>query len=156
MKITYMFTATGKYSQFIPELVSSANKNFFPNDDVDFIVFSDSEEYNKIERLKVIKTEKMGWPFDTLKRFHLINSIENILTTDFLFYGNANMIFNSEISHEILPSQSDNWMVGAIHPCFYNAEPISFPYERNNISKAFVDYGDEGDHYYQEIGRAHV
>jgi hypothetical protein len=149
MKVSYIFTATGKYARFIPKLVETGIKNFFPDDEVDFVVFTDSEEYDNVEKLTVIKTQKMGWPFDTLKRFHLINSNQNILKSDFLFYGNANIIFNSEVSHEILPNKSDNWIVGTIHPSYLDTESSSLPYERNEKSTACVKYGEEGQHYYQ-------
>lgn len=149
MKITYIFTATGRYSIFIPKLVESGLKNFLPDEDVDFITFTDSDEYEHIQsKLRVIKHEKMGWPYDTLKRFHLLKSIEDKIDSDYIFYGNANMIFNQLVlKDEVFKSDPD--MLAVIHPCFYNSPKNSFPYERNPESTAFVDFGEEGEHYYQ-------
>lgn len=147
MKISYIFTATGKYSKFIPGLVESGINNFFPEYDTDFIVFTDSDEY-RIPKLKTCKVEKMGWPYDTLYRFHLIDQINHILNSDYLFYGNANMIFNSKITEDILPTDSYD-MVASIHPCFYNENRRNYPYDRNPSSTAFVHYGEEGENYFQ-------
>jgi len=145
MKITYIFTATGKYARFIPGLVESGIKNFLPEHDTTFITFTDSVDYIN-EKLQVYNTKKRGWPYDTLYRFHLINQIADKINTDFIFYGNANMIFHDKIGEEILPIQ-DFEMVGALHPCFYNALKQSFPLERNVNSTAYVPYGEESNYY---------
>ena len=133
MKIAYVFTATGKYSKFIDELVTSGIKNFFPNDDSKFIIFTDSEPKDYGDKVIYVYQEKLGWPLDTLKRFHLINSIENILSDfDYIFYGNANMKFLEEITNEILPnSEDDNGLCAVVHPSYYNTDKRSFTYERN-------------------------
>lgn len=148
MKIAYVFTATGKYSKFIDELVTSGIKNFFPNDDSKFIIFTDSEPKDYGDKVIYVYQEKLGWPLDTLKRFHLINSIENILSDfDYIFYGNANMKFLEEITNEILPnSEDDNGLCAVVHPSYYNTDKRSFTYERNPNSTAFVDYFKEGGH----------
>lgn len=148
MKIAYIFVATGKYSNFIDGIVSSGTKNFFSNENVDFIVFTDNESYiNKYNNLTVVVQDKLGWPYDTLMRFHMINQIKEILVHDYIYFGNANMIFNEAIGNDILPDKFD--MVGAMHPTQNSFAKHQRSYERNINSLAFVPYGSEGDNYYQ-------
>lgn len=147
MKITYIFSATGNYSNFIDGMVRSGIEKFFPNDDVDFIGFTDREVDNYGGKLRIIKEDHKGWPMGTLKRFHLINSIADTLDCDYLFYGNANMIFNNTIGHEILPVTEG--LVAAIHPIFCNRARSEYPYDRNPNGYSYVAYGEEGEHYYQ-------
>lgn len=148
MKIAYIFVATGKYSRFIDGLVQSGTKNFFNKDNVDFIVFTDNESYiNKYNNLTVIVQDKLGWPYDTLMRFHMINQIKEILVHDYIYFGNANMIFNEPVSDDVLPDEFD--MVAALHPTQNNFAKYQRSYERNPNSLAFVPYGSEGDNYYQ-------
>jgi hypothetical protein len=151
MKIAYVFTATGKYSKFIDELVTSGIKNFFPNDESKFIVFTDSEPKDYGDKVIYVYQEKLGWPLDTLKRYHLINSIQNLLSDfDYILYGNANMIFLEEITNEILPTgEEDNGLCAVVHPSYYKTHKTMFTYERNPNSTAFVDHHKEGDTYYQ-------
>lgn len=150
MKIAYIFIATGKYELFINGLTQSGKKNFFPEHETEFYIFTDSTLKKSDDSVKIIHQEKMGWPYDTLKRFHLINSIKDKLTHDYIFFGNANMFFNEKIGIEILPNDDENGLIGSIHPNFYQTtHNRNFPYERNNYSKAYVPYGQEGKHYYQ-------
>lgn len=149
MKIAYIFIATGKYDLFIDGLIESGKRNFFTDHQTEFFIFTDNKSKKFDDSVKIIYQEKMGWPYDTLKRFHLINSIKDILDHDFIFFGNANMFFNQKIDVEILPND-DNSLVGSLHPNFYQTTyDKSFPYERNSKSTAYVPIGQEGKHYYQ-------
>lgn len=150
MKIAYIFIATGKYELFIDGLISSGKNNFFPDHETEFYIFTDCKSKEFDDKVKIIYQEKMGWPYDTLKRFHLINSIKNDLKHDYIFFGNANMFFNQKIDIEILPDDNDNGLVGSLHPVFFqHTFDKNFPLERNTISKAYVPFGGEGKHYYQ-------
>lgn len=150
MKIGYIFTATGKYSMFIDEVVNSGTKNFFPKENVEFIVFTDDTSYiNKYKNLRVVNQQKLGWPHDTLMRFQLMDNIKDTLDHDYLFFGNANMSFYSEVSYEMLPEKDSNGLVGSAHP-MQNQQPKEyFSYERSSESLAYVPIGGEGDCYYQ-------
>lgn len=150
MKIAYIFTATGKYSRFIDEVVKSGTEKFFSKEHVDFIVFTDDVSYkDKYVNLKTVFQEKLGWPYDTLMRFHLINRIKEELNYDYIFFGNANISFFSNVSYEILPENGDNGLVGTAHP-LQNKQPKElFSYERSKNSLAYVPHGDEIETYYQ-------
>lgn len=149
MRVAYIFVATGKYSQFIDGLILSGTENFFPDKKVEFIAFTDDDAYvNKYPNLRAVSQKKLGWPYDTLMRFHMINSIKDILTHDYIYFGNANMIFYEPVGTDILPDKSND-LVGSIHPA-QNEMPKSYrSYERNSQSAACVPYGQEGDFYYQ-------
>lgn len=148
MNIAYIFTATGKYNRFIDQLLVTGNKHFFANENVEYIVFTDDISYkHKYKNLKVIEQQKMGWPYDTLMRFHLLDSISNLLYHDYIFYGNANLIFNSKVSNDVLPDESG--LVATIHPGQNQLPKYQRSYERNKHSKCYVSYGDEGPNYYQ-------
>ena len=149
MKIAYIFTATGKYSRFIDGVVISGTQNFFPKESVDFIVFTDDTSYiEKYPNLRVVYQEKLGWPYDTLMRFHLMDNIKDTLDYDYIFFGNANMSFYSEVSYEMLPEKDSNGLVGSAHP-MQNQQPKEyFSYERSEESLAYVPVGD-GECYYQ-------
>lgn len=152
MKIAYLTLATGKYNIFIEGLVNSGNQNFLTEDNVDFIIFTDdkNETLKKLKKTKIIYQEKLGFPYDTLKRYHIINkNIEMLKSYDYIFYGNVNMIFNKVISNKILPDETQNNLVAVAHPGYYNTKNTEYPYERNPISTAYVKYGEENNMYYQ-------
>ena len=151
MKIAYITTATGKYSTFIDELVNSGKLNFFPNDETDFIIFTDDETQNfkKEKNKKIVFQKQSEFPYDTLKRYHFVNSIEHMLNYDYLFYGNVNMVFKEKISHNILPDETQNNLLAVAHPGYYDKKNIEYPYERNSKSTAYIKHGEEGNMYYQ-------
>ena len=149
IKIAYIFTATGRYSRFVDDLVISGTTKFFPGEKTQFITFTDDTSFiNKYKNLTVIQQNKLGWPFDTLMRFHLICNMSDMLSEfDYIFYGNANMVFNDVIGNEILPDVDG--MVATIHPMQRNLPKVNRTYERNPNSLAYVKFGEEGDNYYQ-------
>jgi len=153
MKIVYVTIATGNYKIFIDELISSGTVNFFPNCETDFIILTDSEEHlaNKLPNVKFIEQKRLGFPYDTLKRYHLINQLNDQLELDYdyLFFGNVNMVFNEPVTETILPTEHQNGLVGVAHPGYYNTNPQQHPYERNAQSTAYIAFGQEGSTYYQ-------
>jgi hypothetical protein len=152
MKIAYLTLATGKYSNFIEQLVNSGNKNFLTEDEIDFIIFTDNkdEKLKKLKKTKIIYQEKMGFPYDSLKRYNIINKNFKMLQSyDYIFYGNVNMYFNKHISNKILPDETQNNLVAVAHPGYYNKNNKEYPYERNSISTAYIKHGEENNMYYQ-------
>lgn len=150
MKICYIFIATGKYELFVDGLISSCIKHFFCDEQLEFFIFTDSNNLRPRKNVNVIYQKKMGWPFDTLMRFHLINSIKDKLDHDFIFFSNVNMFFLENIGKEILPFDEKSGLVGAIHPGFHNIiKSQAFPLERRPDSTAYVGYGEEGENYFQ-------
>lgn len=71
-KIGILYVCTGKYHFFWDGFYKSANNYFCKNSEVHYFVFTE-HSINKYgnERVNHIVQPKLGWPFDTLKRFHL-------------------------------------------------------------------------------------
>ena len=154
MRIGILYICTGKYDIFWKDFYLSAERYFLqdPSFTLEYYVFTDSsklydEDNNK--HIHRIKQKNLGWPDNTLKRFHIFLRIKQQLLreTDFLFFCNANLIFKEDIGQEIIPSKEENQLVGTIHPGFYNSPNSEFTYERRQYSKAYIPEG-EGIHYY--------
>jgi len=132
-------TATGRYDQFIPELVQSARKNFFPGDNVTFFVFTDGT-IPQADDIVRIEQKRLGWPFDTLKRMHIYYSNKaHLKSMDFLFAIDADMRIEGKVDSEILSQR-----VATQHPGYVGQRGT---YEINPRSLAFVK-ADEGKIYF--------
>ena len=62
-KVGLLIVATGKYVQFVPPLVDSADKYFCPNHEVTYFVFTDGSLPDR-DNLKVIYQKRLGWPHE--------------------------------------------------------------------------------------------
>jgi hypothetical protein len=150
-KIGILYICTGKYSIFWKDFYSSMEKNFIDNSEKHYFVFTnnpkiDFEDENP--RIHKIYQDDLGWPDNTLKRFHIFLEHEKkILNMDYLFFFNANLlILNKITSEEFIPINEEN-LVATVHPGFYNKERIKFTFESNIKSTAFIPK-EEGEHYF--------
>jgi histo-blood group ABO system transferase len=135
-------TATGKYISFIDPLIASAEKHFCKNHHVTYFVFTDSIR-ESTDNIIYLSHHKMGWPYDTLKRYHAYLAYQDVIgTQDYLFGLDADMLFVGEVGDEILGER-----VATIHPCFYNLHRHRFTYEKRSESKACI-YDHEGVTYF--------
>jgi Glycosyltransferase family 6 len=143
-----VYICTGRYRMFWENFISSAERFFLPSYLKRYFVFTDSLDLRD-PRCRVISQKKLGWPYDTLMRFEMISRSKGLLgEMDFLFFVNANMLFESEVNREILPGASENHLVGVQHPGYYKQTCATFPYERDPNSAAHIAAG-EGETYYQ-------
>lgn len=154
MRIGILYICTGKYEIFWKDFYLSAERHFMHNQSYtrEYYVFTDCPKiYDEENNLHIhrIKQKNLGWPNNTLKRFHIFLQIKQQLLkeTDFLFFCNANLFFKQNIGDEIIPPKEINQLVGTIHPGFYKSCNTEFTYERNPNSKAYIPEG-EGTHYY--------
>jgi hypothetical protein len=150
-RIAILYICTGKYVMFWDQFYRSCEKKFCKNSSKDYFIFTDQiEKISAPANCTVVYQEKLGWPYDTLNRFHFFNSIEHMLKEyDYLFFFNANMVFNFGIKeNEILLPDHARGLIGVIHPSFYDRSNSDFPYERNEESEAYIAIGD-GKVYYQ-------
>lgn len=152
MRIGILYICTGKYDIFWKDFYLSAQQHFMPGHVIEYYVFTDAaslfdEQNNK--HIHRIKQKNLGWPDNTLKRFHMFLKIKERLLqeTDFLFFCNANLIVRQDIGDEIIPPRTEYSLVGTIHPGFYQADKADFTYERSEKSKACIPMG-EGKFYY--------
>jgi hypothetical protein len=126
----------------------------------EYFIFTDLPKYTnkKADKINIIKQEHLGWPYDTMMRFHMFLSIkERLLECDYVFFLNANMKFARKIGAEILPKEEDSYLVGVKHPGFHleitidwenEFKKIKFPYERNPEVSCHIKEGD-GKNYFQ-------
>lgn len=155
MRIGILYICTGKYDIFWEKFYKSSEKYFMSGDKScirKYYVFTDSLQLfdeNNNKRIQRIKQENLGWPKNTLNRFHIFLRIKEqlIQETDYIFFFNANLLFTHAIGKEILPTINSNGLVGTIHPGFFNSPNTEFTYERRTDSAAYIPVG-EGLHYY--------
>lgn len=145
-KIGVFYICTGKYNIFWERFYHSSEKYFCPGIPKQYFIFTDSEIAPKGNNVTIIEQKKLGWPFDTLMRFHMFNGIKDqALLCDYLYFFNANMVFLKKVSpNQILPTITEE-LVGVSHPFFY-AGTDSAPFEKNPQSTAFV-FPNKAKHY---------
>jgi len=122
-------------------------EKFIPTMWKDYYIFTGSDKICTKEKdnVHIIPQENLGWPGNSLKRFHIFLSQENELVKyKYIFFMNANVICNEEIGEEILPK--DEGLLFAQHFSFYNKSNKKFTYERNPKSTAYIPMG-EGKYY---------
>lgn len=148
-KIGILYICTGNYDVFFNEFYHTAEKFLLPNSEKHYYVFTDSQNIINTPNIHKIYQEKLGWPKDTLMRFHLFLNIENQLNEcDYLFFFNANYTFTELINEsEILPNSEHNFLVGQIHPVAYHKKRNEFPYEKNPLSTAYIP-NNRGKYYF--------
>lgn len=149
MKIGILYICTGKYDVFWNDFHQSAEEFLMPDTEKHYFVFTDSTQIQSDSRVHKIYQERLGWPKDTLMRFHLFLTIEDQLKQmDYLFFFNANYTFIKKItSEELLPAGNDNYLTGQIHPVAYYKKRKDYNYETNPTSTACVNE-NEGTYYF--------
>lgn len=148
MKIAIFTISLGKYDIFFKDFYESVNKLFLPNHEKHFFVFSDKKIDEK-PNLTEIPQKKLGWPYDTMMRFHFLNSIkEKVILYDFIYFFNINMKVLKIINEEVIPKEKNDFLMGCNHPLHYNWPTNALPYERNPNLSCYIN-SNEGKHYYQ-------
>lgn len=140
MKVGILYICTGKYDIFWNDFYQSAEQFLLPNSEKHYFVFTDSKTIQSSDRIHKIYQEQLGWPKDTLMRFHLFLTIEEELKKmDYLFFLNANYTFIKTITEdEILPTEKDNFLTGQLHPVAYHLQRKKYAYEANPKSTAYI------------------
>lgn len=151
MKIGILYICTGKYSIFWKDFYLSMEKYFIPEAEKNYFVFTDAENIDfekENPKIHKIYQENLGWPGNTLKRFHIFLKDENIYSNmDYLFFFNANLLILEEIkADDFLPNEEER-LVATIHPGFFNKKRSKFTYDDNIKSTAFVNK-KEGKYYF--------
>lgn len=140
MKIALLYVCTGQYVVFWNDFFDSFEKFFLKDYEKHYYVFTDSlslykeSECNRIHR---IYQENLGWPGNTLKKFHMFSKIsEKLKKFDYIFFFNANAECVSEVkANEFLPIDC-NYSFCQV-PGWYKLPKILFPYEKNKKSMAY-------------------
>lgn len=127
MNIGLIVIATNKYIEFVPQLISSVEKNFLKGHNVEIFLFTDQEFSGNAT---IISTEHRAWPWMTLGRYHLIKSLKEYSKKDYYYYIDADMLVIDTVGDEIFGNR-----VAAIHGKF-KKKPGNF--DRNPNSLAYV------------------
>jgi histo-blood group ABO system transferase len=131
--------ATGKYIQFVPPLIESAEKHFCKNHNVTFFIFTDGV-LSPADNVVTIYQPRLGWPFDSMMRNQVYASHADVLLTqDYLFATDADMLFVGDVGDEILGQR-----VATQHPGFVGKRGA---YETNRQSTAYISRR-EGKQYF--------
>lgn len=112
MNIGLIIIATGKYKQFINQLLISARKYFMQDHNVHFFLFTDEDYYD--EDVTAIIIEHEEWPGPTLHRYkNIVKSRQLFDKMDYLFYSDVDMRFVDHVGDEILQD-----LFAVLHPGF--------------------------------------
>jgi glycosyltransferase involved in cell wall biosynthesis len=118
-KIGLLIIATGKYDQFISQLVESADKYYFNDSrfDVTYFIFTDKQvSLNTLRNYKVINIQHRGFPYASMDRFkHFTNNSEELSKMDYLYYVDVDCKFVDHVSAETLGE-----LVGVRHCGYFN------------------------------------
>lgn len=148
-KVAILYICTGKYDVFWKEFFESYEENFLTNCSKEYFVFTDAEQLyaeKECQRIHKVYQKQLGWPDDTLMRYHMFDSISAQLEKfDYIYFMNANCKCVASISEEeFLPKEKDILVVQ--HPGEYNKKPRRYSYDRNPESTAYIPKG-EGQYY---------
>jgi len=144
-KIGLCVAATGRYALFLPQLIASAKKYFFVNDDVTLFIFTD-QPVKVSAGVEVIYQKKLGWPYDSMYRYDMyLRAKQQLEKMDYIYSCDADTIFVDRVDSEIIAP-----LVAVIHPDSPDwnwATKNNVPYDRNIRSTAYMGPND-GTYYY--------
>jgi len=137
--IGLLVVATGKYIQFVPDLIKSAEQFFCKNHKITYFIFTDSL-FPSSDEIKCIYHPRLGWPFDTMMRYHAYYKNQMVFEEqDYLYATDADMLFVDTVGDEILGER-----VATLHPGFVK---MRGSYETAPRSNAYVN-SKEGKYYF--------
>lgn len=141
-KVGLLVMATGKYTVFLGNLLTSADIYFLPDHDRTYFVFTDGQ-VPASDHIVRIEQKRLGWPFDTMMRFDVyLNAASYFADYDYLFACDADMLFVDRVGDEILGAR-----VATQHPGYALPDQRHDDYERNVLSKAYIA-PNEGSFYF--------
>ncbi|XP_041129579.1 globoside alpha-1,3-N-acetylgalactosaminyltransferase 1-like [Polyodon spathula] len=142
----------GTYAQYLHKFIISAEEYFLPEHFVTYYILTDNLRGIPTITLgsgREIKpfyiAERPDWVYLSKTRMSLLSSVIKELIqdeVDYIFSMDVDQVFVNPVGSEILGS-----LVATLHPEYYNQPLDTYPYERTEDSKAYVD-GSEGDYYY--------
>lgn len=149
MKIAILYISIGKYEIFWENFYKSAEKYLLAEKSLKhYFVFTDCPKiFNEDDHnIHKIYQQNLGWPNNTLMRFHVFDSIsEELKHFDYIYFFNANMLFIEEVNDEIIPKSEK--LIVFKHPGYFNKARDKYPYETNPKSEAFIS-DNKGEYYF--------
>lgn len=146
-----LYICTGNYKIFWKDFYESMEQHFLTDYEKQYFVFTDSEEIDFAKdnpRIHRIHQPNIGWPDNTLMRFHIFLRIEQELRKlDYLYFCNANLQIMQDIrAEDVLPSETER-LTAVLHPGFFTKDRSLFTYDNNPKSTAYIP-DNEGTRYY--------
>lgn len=150
-KIGILYICTGDYYVFWKDFYSSFEKNFLPNTEKHYFVFTDADTIYGEENNSRIHKNYIGfepWPLPTLLKYKTFLSIEEELREmDYLYQSNANIVCEQIVEEKsFLPQGNGEELFFNIHPGLMEKKPQYCPFDRNPKSLAYVPY-NKGKQY---------
>jgi len=143
IRVGLLICATGKYVSYVNRLVDTFQQHFLVNDknyELYFFIFTDGDFIEK-QRVKKIFQKRLGWPFDTMKRFHMYNEHkQHYSMMNYLFSVDSDLLCIQDVPAADIISN----LVGTEHNLFIN---IRGTYETRPESTAYVS-NREGEYYF--------
>lgn len=137
MKIGVCFVATGRYNEFVVPLWNSVKEFFLPEHERSLFLFTDRPESAPSDCV-VSSVVHEVWPMPSLHRYRNVLKLRDRLSTlDYIFLLDADVRFTNHVGEEVFGD-----LTAVVHPCFADAGPEEFTYERRGESSAFVKPGD--------------
>jgi len=136
--------ATGQYYDlFFNDFEASVVAQWSPHCDIKIYCFTDHPGSGNATT-EVVSVRHMGWPFDTLLRYHLMASIlDRLMAHDYILYLDADMI----IKHSLDPQIFAHDLVAVQHPGF-RTNPEAASFEIDVVASSFVPK-EKRKHYVQ-------
>lgn len=149
MRVAMLSINLGEYRVFWKKFYESSKENFLHDYSKTYFIFTDAKriEYQDNEDVNVIPHEDMGWPFNTMRRFHLFMTLKDELEKfDYVFFANANAEFVYPLTTEILLPNKN--LIAVEHPGRHGDPLATVPFERRKESRAYISE-EEGRIYVQ-------
>lgn len=135
-RVGLMMIATGKYHQFIQNLINSADEYFLnePGIEVTYYVFTDREnQINTNRNVVQINIPHRPFPYASMDRFkHFTEHKGKMNKQDFLYYVDVDCLWTAPVT----PTEIFGDLVGVQHCGYYG---ISGPWESNPKSCLYID-----------------
>jgi len=140
MKIGLLLISTGRYHDFVQNIITSADNFLFKEEEVIYYLFTDDikKEYKTDREIIRTQVNNLPWPFPTLYRFKFFNKNKKF-NVDYLFYCDVDMMFIQSVDPNILSK-----IVGTQHPGYVGQKGCP---DQNPESLSFIYSGDNERYY---------
>ena len=103
MKICVITIATGRYIQFVENLLEKVDEFFLNGHEINCLLFTDNELDEVSDNVKVSKIEHKPWPEPALKKYNYIFSEKEYLKDfDYLYLFDADVDVVDTVGEEVL------------------------------------------------------
>lgn len=133
--VSLLVVATGRYQQFVPQVLASASRHVRGLDRV--FLFTDQRPDQGLEQVVWLPWGHLGWPLPTLLRYRAFSAYRDVLeTSGVLLYVDVDMRFADDID------MSDvSGLLAVEHPGYVGQAVGGLPYERRPESACCVPAG---------------